>query len=803
MSAHDDLIQKRLHGLATGEDLKELDALLASSTEAADAFARASRLDHALQRHYQEERAVSTIQAQVRRVRQRRLLAFAAAALVVAAAGFFFTRSGPVLAMHGDVALHAGDLLKGPATITFPGEVTVFKLGNWSALTFEASDPGKRFYLSQGRLTASVDRQADPLVIRTPQANATVLGTRFVLSTAHDGTRLEVTHGKVRFTRGPEKVDVAAEEVADTRTPKLAALSIYEDRFDELYAQLQDPSRGYFSEDGIPYHSVETLIVDAPDQGHLTTSETFSYWLWLEAMHGRRTGDWAPFNAAWNKMEETLIPSAADQPTADLYDPKKPATYVPEADRIDQYPVAMDPAVAAGVDPLATRGGLHVMHWLMDVDDFYGYGKRALVNTFQRGPMESVWKTIPHPSKETFKAGGPNGFLDLFIKDASYAKQWRYTGAPDADARVLQAVAWAARWVREQGRDPAAVLPLAKAARMGDSLRYALHDKYFRGQHHLIAWSQAWGGSFDRKDGWAWRTGSSHAHFGYQNPVAAWYLSKDSPDWDASLSRQVEFYRWLQSSEGAIAGGATTSLNGRYEAFPPGTPTFHEMAYVDHPVFRDPPSNEWFGWQTWSVGRLAQYASLSGDKAAAAVVDKWAAWARKVVLFKPDGTYSIPAQLEWSGRPDSWDPVRPGANAGLHVKSVGGTADVGVAASLARALIAHGSAESRAVAKELLDRMWTQYRDSAGVSNPELRPDYTRFHDPVDLPPGWRGALASGGAITPGTTFLDLRPKYRSDPDFPKVEKAIRSGSPAEFRYHRFWAQVEVALACAEYAGLQ
>ena len=43
------------------------------------------------------------------------------------------------------------------------------------------------------------------------------------------------------------------------------------------------------------------------------TSETFSYWLWLEAMHGRLSGDWVPFNAAWKKMEEAIIPSPADQ----------------------------------------------------------------------------------------------------------------------------------------------------------------------------------------------------------------------------------------------------------------------------------------------------------------------------------------------------------------------------------------------------------------------------------------------------------------------------------------------------------
>lgn len=801
MTPLDDLIQKRLHGLATAEELAELDALLSRSPEAARAFARATRLEFALERHYRQEHAVSWIQDRARRIRRRWAIGVAAAALLALAAGLFLARGRDTLAMKGDLALGAGDLVDGPATITFPGEATTLVLGNDSALTIEASDPGKRLYLRQGRLTASVDRQAEPLVIRTPDARATVLGTRFVLTAERGATRLEVTHGRVRLAHGAETVEVASDEVAEAKASSLTKASVYEDRYSALRAALHAPLGGYFSPDGIPYHSLETLIVDAPDQGHLSTSETFSYWLWLEAMHGRRTGDWAPFNAAWTKMEETLIPSAADQTAGDLYDPKKPATYVPEADQIRQYPVAMDPRVAVGADPLALRGDLYVLHWLVDVDNFYGYGKNALVNTFQRGPMESVWKTVPHPSKETFAAGGPNGFLDLFIKDAAYVKQWRYTGAPDADARILQVVAWAERWVREQGRDPRTVLPVQKAARLGDSLRYALNDKYFRTPHHLIAWSLAWGGSLDRTNGWAWRSGSSHVHFGYQNPVAAWYLSKTSPDWAESLKRQLDFYRWLQSAEGAIAGGATASWNGRYEPVPAGTPTFHGLAYVEHPVFRDPPSNEWFGWQAWSMGRLAQYAALTKDPAAAAVVDRWAAWARTVVKLPADGTYAVPSTLRWSGRPDAWDETNPGPNAGLHVEVVDTTADVGVAASLARALIAHGSAESRAVAKQLLDRMWALYWDRRGVSNPEVRPDYVRFQDPVDLPPGWRGALASGGAITSGATFLDLRPKYRSDPDFPKVAEAIRSGKPAEFRYHRFWAQVEVALAFAEFAN--
>ena len=50
-------------------------------------------------------------------------------------------------------------------------------------------------------------------------------------------------------------------------------------------------------------------------------------------------------------------------------------------------------------------------------------------------------------------------------------------------------------------------------------------------------------------------------------------------DWTTSLDRQLEFYRWLQSAEGGIAGGATNSWSGRYLAPPAGTTTFYGMCY--------------------------------------------------------------------------------------------------------------------------------------------------------------------------------------------------------------------------------
>src|SRR5579863_2215631 len=138
MTPLDDLIQKRLHGLASAEELKELDALLASSPEAADLFARATRLDFALRRHYRDERAVSTIHHALHGARRRRLFRVAAAALVLVGAGIFLGRGRERLATCGDRALHAGDQVEGPARITFPGEGTTLSLDGASALTLEA-----------------------------------------------------------------------------------------------------------------------------------------------------------------------------------------------------------------------------------------------------------------------------------------------------------------------------------------------------------------------------------------------------------------------------------------------------------------------------------------------------------------------------------------------------------------------------------------------------------------------------------------------------------------------------------------
>jgi hypothetical protein len=655
--------------------------------------------------------------------------------------------------------------------------------------------------------------------------------------------------GSATFT-----ASAAGHSKATVTVTELAATKAYDARFLDLYGKITNPANGYFSPEGIPYHSVETLIVEAPDYGHETTSEAYSYLLWLQAMYGKVTGDWSKFNGAWDLMEKYMIPTHADQPTNSFYNASKPATYAPELDTPDQYPAKLDTSVPVGSDPIAgelkTAYGtddVYGMHWLEDVDNVYGYGNEpgkceagptatgpSYINTFQRGPQESVWETVPQPTCDSFKYGGKNGYLDLFTGDNSYAKQWKFTDAPDADARAVQAAYWADVWAKAQGKGSDVSATVGKAAKMGDYLRYAMYDKYFKkigncvgastcpagtgkdASHYLLSWYYAWGGSNDTSGGWAWRIGSSYAHSGYQNPLAAYALSSDpdlkpksatgASDWSKSLQRQLEFYQWLQSDEGGIAGGATNSWAGRYATPPAGKSTFYGMYYDEQPVYHDPPSNQWFGFQAWSMERVAELYQQTGNATAKAVLDKWVKWALSKTTINPDGTYLIPSTLHWSGQPDTWNASSPGSNSGLHVTVADYTNDVGVAAAYAKVLTYYGAksgdATAKSTAKALLDGMWNNYQDSLGIAVPETRTDYSRFGDSVYVPSGWSGTMPNGDAINSTSTFLSLRSFYKNDPAWSKIEAYLKGGAAPSFTYHRFWAQADIALAMGSYAEL-
>ncbi|HEX8631841.1 MAG TPA: glycoside hydrolase family 48 protein [Catenuloplanes sp.] len=697
-------------------------------------------------------------------------------------------------------------------------------------------------------------------LVRTGDPDVTVAPASVTLTPANWSTGVNVT------LSGAEDTDsvggTATVTASATGYPSLAVTATemdndgtganeYTRRFLEQYGKLKNS--GYFSREGVPYHSIETLIVEAPDHGHETTSEAFSFWIWLEAQYGRVTQNWAPFNNSWTVMEQYIIPSHADQPTAGT---PGTAQYAAEFNRPSQYPSALQPNVPVGQDPLRAElqatygtGDIYGMHWLLDVDNTYGFGRcgdgttrPAYINTFQRGPEESVWETVPQPSCETFNFGGPKGFLDISIADpGAPAKQWKYTNAPDADARAIQAAYWALTWAKAQGKAADVAATVAKAAKMGDYLRYAMFDKYFKkigncvgatacpagtgknSAHYLMSWYYAWGGATDPAAGWSWRIGSSHNHFGYQNPFAAWALStvpelaprspSANQDWTTSFTRQLEFYQWLQSADGAIAGGATNSWDGSYAQPPAGTPTFYGMYYDEHPVYHDPGSNGWFGMQVWSMHRVAELYYATGNAQAKAILDKWAAWAIANTTIGTGGNFEIPSDLAWTGAPATWNAASPATNSNLRVTVTKKSQDVGVGAAYARTLMYYaaksGNAAAKTTAKGLLDAMYA-HSEAKGITTTESRGDYRRFDDVYNastgqglyLPPGWTGKMPNGDVIAPGKSFLDIRSFYKNDPDWPKVQAYLNGGPEPTFNYHRFWAQSDVAMAFADFGAL-
>jgi hypothetical protein len=658
------------------------------------------------------------------------------------------------------------------------------------------------------------------------------------------------------FTSVFSSAAMAATTAATATTTATTPDKTYQDRFMTMWNKIHDSNNGYFKDfakDGktlkVPYHSAETMMCEAPDQGHETTSEAYSYYMWLEAMYGKFTGDWSQFKGSWDSAEKFIIPSSTDQPGMGSYNASKPATLANEYPSAKQYPSKMQTGAQVGSDPISNElknaygtNDMYGMHWLLDVDNWYGFGNHgngsdtsapSYINTFQRGSDESVWETVPQPCWDLFKYGGKNGYLDLFTGDNSYAKQWKYTDAPDADARAIQATYWADKWSNEQGKNVDTYV--SKASKMGDYLRYSMFDKYFRNigtatsspqntsEHYLMSWYYAWGGSANAD--WSWKIGSSHNHFGYQNPMTAWIMSNTSDfkpkstngqsDWAKSLDRQLELYQWLQSSEGAIAGGATNSYtteNGSYQSYPAGTSTFYGMAYDPSPVYADPSSNQWFGMQGWSMQRVAELYYQTGNEKAGAILDKWAKWIKSSVKLTNDGSYQIPGDLGWSGQPDKWTGTAT-KNSDLHVNIKNYTTDIGSSSSLANTLMYYAAGQNKynkaafdgsynGLAKEILDRMWNKYQDDKGVCVPEEK-DFSRlFNQEVYIPSGWTGAMPNGDAIKPGVKFIDIRSKYKQDPDYARVKAAEESGTHATMEYHRFWQESEAAIAIGTYSIL-
>lgn len=695
----------------------------------------------------------------------------------------------------------------------------------------------------------------------------------------------------------------------------------YLSRFNFIYDAVHTPANKYFGPQTgenpqiMPMHiaGIDSKIInEAPDTGGESVSETASFWVGLEAWKGMVSGNWDGYTNCWNVIDTHYVPSDDNQPVG-VYDITSPADYTPEGDLPSDYPRLSQPTAAKGIDPLydeltSTYGKsqVYLMHWLIDVDGDYGFKNgdnsrvNVYINTYERGKQESSFETVTHPCWNDWTNGGSiYGYDPLYSKgaqwytDAEYdwGKKWSYTNAPDAEARAIQWAYQAKKFATEQGKDTVITDATNKARKMGDYLRYNLFDKYFRqignnlvggtssnpysSCHYLINWYAAWGGEIPtgaNPASWGYRIGCSEAHHGYQSPISAYALATGgggmkplSPSagdiWKGSLLRQIEMIRWLQSPEGAIAGGVTNSWNSRYEVPTDGRAEakFYGMVYTYSPVWHDPPSNKWAGFQCWGHGRTADLFLEVADKTTAlavairpnleVILDKLVNWFLLNTRFQDTGGFVVPSDLSWASTTQvegqtttspntegvfeylpslNWDSNGDYSkfwdestvpNPNLHCSIVSYSADLGVASSLAYLLITYAQAkrlmnkftttipnstftpkDAYLCAKKLLDRIWLNNKDSYGIGISETRADYTRYADKVYVPTQFTGTMPNGDPINQSSTFISLRTFLKNDSRWPEVQAYINSPTTVSapvFTYHRFWAQAEYAISCA------
>jgi hypothetical protein len=550
--------------------------------------------------------------------------------------------------------------------------------------------------------------------------------------------------------------------------------------------------------------------------------------------------------------------------------------------------------------------------------NFDGSTKNVYINTYQRGLQESSFETVTHGTWNDWNnGGGIYGFEPLFTQGLpvypaapfDYGRKWSYTCAPDAEVRAVQWAFSAKKFAEAQGLQAQIASSQQQAVMMADYTRYALFDKYFRkigkndqatswpeaGQtvdaqgdgvyascHFLINWYVSWGGEIvppdepvdpetglQRDPYYNFLVSCSECHQGYQGVDMAYAvatggggMAPSTPGsgdvWLGSLYRQIEMIRWLQSPEGPIAGGVTNSMFDQYINLTDGRETaqFYGMDYVYSPVWHDPVSNNWVGFQGWGQGRTANLFLEVSDKTNALAVairpnleiilDRLVGWFLPLVTFDGlefslpstiswvnetevvgetvntanlEGTFEYLPSLDWDGTGDYgafWN-ASTVPNPNLHSSVLSMGQDLGVAAGMSYLLICYAKAKENmgkwetvipntagltakdayTIARGLLDRSWGRF-DGVGVAVDEPRGDYNRMGDQVYVPTIFTGAMPNGDAVVNGATFISIRSFLMDDPMWPVCEAYINGTGPAPvFRYHRFWAQCEFAISCA------
>ena len=233
--SREELFDRHLRGELNGSEAAELKHLLATDPAAGRAFVEYVNETNLLVRvgsQLQSTRPTQTVipfpgasHTPARRRRIRTWAALAACLLALAALGVVLshfsgssgevsfhvsgnsvqvTRDGTTMA-GGAIELEPGDVITTPtnetAVIAYEHESTRVEVFPGTVVLCGDPSSGKNFELRRGGIQAGVAPQptGKPMLVTTPQARATVVGTRFLVRTDERATKIDVFEGQVEL----------------------------------------------------------------------------------------------------------------------------------------------------------------------------------------------------------------------------------------------------------------------------------------------------------------------------------------------------------------------------------------------------------------------------------------------------------------------------------------------------------------------------------------------------------------------------------------------------------------------------
>jgi len=348
-----------------------------------------------------------------------------------------------------------------------------------------------------------------------------------------------------------------------TKPPLPSFLEIYNKHYQNL--NLNNSTSLYYSSDSIPYTALEALYIDQTvDYGHITTIKEQTYKLWIEALQGKISGKWKSFVNAWNIFENSMIPKEENQRGCKQF-----------------YSTVQD--ISNSQDMLYKElnqyyetCSIYLPHYQIDTDNWNQYFNnnkniKKFINTYKNNHKDSIWTSLVYPSLIV-----NDNFINPYVNiENKEKKQWEYISDSKYVSKIVETVYWTNYWTNKQKRKKFMNLVLNKIIKMSDYMLYFINDdaslQSFNSEssdenkNYLLSRYFSWKGNIHGK----WLTKkiiSNTIGIGSQNPFVAYILSNvkdfnsENPNflkkWKKSYKRQIEFIRWLQSSEGAIVGNA-------------------------------------------------------------------------------------------------------------------------------------------------------------------------------------------------------------------------------------------------------